>query len=120
MEKSCKENELVEIEMTELIEEVKEWKARGYVKYPRGHTECRSTREILHSVVAGSQGYLLKKHGVTYKMQRKMGRRNNRNELAVSIGSISLTRFNRPIPSGKISLRSSTAISASNMLGRTT
>jgi hypothetical protein len=70
MEKSCKENELVEIEMTELIEEVKEWKARGYVKYPRGHTECRSTREILDSVVAGSQGYLLKKHGVTCKMQR--------------------------------------------------
>lgn len=35
VEKSCKENELVEIEMTELIEEVKEWKARGYVKYPR-------------------------------------------------------------------------------------
>lgn len=62
VEKSCKENQLVEIEITELIEEVKEWKARGYVKYPqRAFTKCRSTREILDSFSAGSQGYLLKR-----------------------------------------------------------
>lgn len=75
----------------------------------------RDTRQFCRRITR----LLAEKHEVTHKMQERWGG-GTTEESAVSIGSISLTMFNRPILSGKISLFSSTAISASNMLGRAT